>query len=223
MISKRLLEISKYIENGSVVADIGCDHALLSIFLVEEGICNHVIASDINEGPINNAKRNISYKSLTKAVDARLGAGLQTLEVGEADTCVISGMGGSLIVDICKQSLDIFLGFERIICQANNSEHQLRAFMVSNGYLIKNESVVNDNDIIYEVICFDKGQKEYTETEIKYGPFLLQDKDPLFLKKLTNKRDKLVNILNQIPKSNQERVSHFESEISELNTLIKVG
>lgn len=219
MLSKRLFEISKYVENGSMVADIGCDHALLSIFLVEEGIASHCIASDINQGPINNAKSNIAQKNLNHLITTRLGPGLETIKKGEANVCIISGMGGTLIKDILNQSNDLFISFDVVITQANNANYQLRKFMSESGFVIEDESLVEENDIIYEVIKFSKGAMQYSEVELKYGPLLLQRKGELFNKYiaqiLANKR----RIYDQIPDSNQERKSEFLADINELERI----
>ena len=42
---------------GSLRAiDVGCDHGKLAIYLVQSGICSHVLASDIGEGPLEKAR-----------------------------------------------------------------------------------------------------------------------------------------------------------------------
>jgi len=221
MLSKRLKEIAKYIENGSVVADIGCDHALLSIFLIEEGIASKAIASDINQGPINNAKRNIARKNYNHLIETRLGAGLQTINVGEASNCIISGMGGSLIRDILKESYDVFQDFDVVVTQANNSNYQLRQFMVNNGYVIDSESLVEENNIIYEVIKFIKGSRIYTDLELKYGPINITENSELFKKHISNILESKEKILSNIPISNEGKQSEFGEEISELKSLLK--
>ena len=59
-ISKRLIEISNLIEDNSNIIDVGCDHALLDIYLFKNKKNVKIIASDIKEGPLEQAKRNIS-------------------------------------------------------------------------------------------------------------------------------------------------------------------
>jgi len=46
-ISRRLRTIAEFIPNGSKVIDVGCDHALLCIYLSLEKECTSV-ATDIN-------------------------------------------------------------------------------------------------------------------------------------------------------------------------------
>ena len=57
-ISDRLLACAGFVDRGSRVADIGCDHGYLGIYLQKNNIASHVIASDINEGPLNAAVFN---------------------------------------------------------------------------------------------------------------------------------------------------------------------
>ncbi len=221
MLSNRLLEVAKFIENGSVVADIGCDHALLSIFLVEKGIAKQVIASDLNQGPLNNAKKNIALKNLNNLIETRLGSGLKTINSGEVDTCVISGMGGTLITKILDESYSVFQTIDNVITQANNSNFQLRKYMVAAGYKISNESFVEENDIIYNIIHFIKGESNYSEIELKYGPLNIKVNSDLFQKHLLQLLESKEKILKQIPTSNKEKRSEFESEINEIKTLQK--
>ena len=37
-LSKRLLMVASMVEPGSIVADVGCDHGYVSIYLVRQGI-----------------------------------------------------------------------------------------------------------------------------------------------------------------------------------------
>ena len=78
-LSKRLEAISSLVPNNSKVIDIGCDHGLLDIYLYQNKISSKVIASDINENALNNAKENIKKNNLEKYIETRLGNGLDTL------------------------------------------------------------------------------------------------------------------------------------------------
>ena len=54
-ISKRLLACCNFVCKGDRVADIGCDHGYLGIYLLKNQIASHIYACDINEGPLNAA------------------------------------------------------------------------------------------------------------------------------------------------------------------------
>ena len=57
-ISKRLLCCAAMVPQGARVADIGCDHGYLGIWLLTEGIADHVAACDLREKPLEKAKQN---------------------------------------------------------------------------------------------------------------------------------------------------------------------
>ena len=63
MFSKRLLEIASLVPVHSTVVDVGCDHALLDIYLTLHRNCN-CTASDINENCLKSARENIKKYSL---------------------------------------------------------------------------------------------------------------------------------------------------------------
>ena len=58
-LSKRLKAIADLVDKDSKIIDVGCDHALLDIYLLKKTIIKKAIASDVNEGALNQAKRNI--------------------------------------------------------------------------------------------------------------------------------------------------------------------
>ena len=98
-LSQRLEAISSLVPNNSKVIDIGCDHGLLDIYLYQRKISLKVIASDVNENALNNAKENI--------IETRLGNGLDTLnETDDIDTIIMSGIGAHTIVGILKNNLN---------------------------------------------------------------------------------------------------------------------
>ena len=51
-LSKRLEVVASFVNDNSKVIDIGCDHGLLSIYLVNKYKNVKVIASDINENGV---------------------------------------------------------------------------------------------------------------------------------------------------------------------------
>ena len=58
-LSKRLSVIANMITDSNIVNDIGCDHALLDIYLLQSKKVKKVVASDITPGALNQAKGNV--------------------------------------------------------------------------------------------------------------------------------------------------------------------
>ena len=59
MISNRIKEIAKLIDNTSSFTDIGCDHGYLALEARKNGNENLIICSDNKIGPLNNAESNL--------------------------------------------------------------------------------------------------------------------------------------------------------------------
>lgn len=52
MLNQRLQACAAWITDGKTVCDVGTDHAYLAAELLRKERCQHVIASDIGEGPL---------------------------------------------------------------------------------------------------------------------------------------------------------------------------
>ena len=63
-INARLKTIGDLVEKDSICLDVGCDHALLDIYLVHRKSNIKTIASDIAQGPLEQAKTNIEREHL---------------------------------------------------------------------------------------------------------------------------------------------------------------
>ena len=114
MLSLRLESLTKFVGYNDKIIDIGCDHALLDIFLVKNDLVKNIIVSDINEGALNQGRKNIENEGLNKKIDARLGNGFEVLtEKDYIDTVIISGMGTSTIIGIL--SSDYLKNIQKLI------------------------------------------------------------------------------------------------------------
>ena len=58
-INSRLKMIGDLVTANSLCLDVGCDHALLDIYLVKQKKNIKAVASDIAEGPLEQARKNI--------------------------------------------------------------------------------------------------------------------------------------------------------------------
>lgn len=197
-ISKRLLAITEFIEENDKIIDIGCDHALLDIYLKEEMPSVSIIASDIHEGAIKQAKKNIEKHEMEDEIDLRLGDGLKIAEASEYDTIVIAGMGFHTIVDILSESKKL-KNVKKIIVQSNTDVVKLRKAVIKIGYKITKEKLVEDNDIVYTIIEFRPGEEKYDYKQIYFGPRLMENKDELFKEYYSKKLLKYENLLLQLP------------------------
>lgn len=201
-ISKRLEAISSLVPINSNIIDIGCDHALLDIYLYQKEISNKIIASDINANALNNAKDNIKKNKLDKYIETRLGNGLDTLnQEDNIDTIIISGMGAHTIVGILKNNKLKLNNINTIIIQSNTKLEFLRKEVTKLNFIIDNEMMVEDNKKVYTIIKLIKGKKKYNKKELYFGPILLNKKDKLFIKNVKEELQKLNIYLKLLPKN----------------------
>lgn len=197
-LSKRLKAITEFISGNEKIIDIGCDHALLDIYIYENYNDINIIASDKNEGAINNAKKNIKKYDLTNKIDIRIGDGLSIVNKDEIDTIIISGMGYNNIIKILSNK-DKLENVNKIIIQSNTDVVKLRKSLIKLGYKISREKLVEDKDIIYTIIEFIPGKEKYSYEEIYFGPYILKNKDELFKEYYNKKLLKYENLLLQLP------------------------
>ena len=115
--SDRLKAVAKMITPGIPVADIGCDHAYLPIWLARENVSPYIIASDINAGPIDRARENIEDAELLERIDIRQGDGLSAITPGEVKSVVMAGMGGKLMIRILSEGEDVLREVSEIIME----------------------------------------------------------------------------------------------------------
>lgn len=198
-ISDRLKELSTFVNEDDKLIDIGCDHALLDIYLCDEYKNLKVIASDIHEGALKGAEKNIEKFKMNDRIDLRLGDGLSIVNADEIDTILIAGMGFNTIKRILSNDSKM-TNIKKIIIQSNTDVVKLRKFVIKLGYKITRELLVKDNDIIYTIIEFKPGFEKYTYEEIYFGPRILDNKDDIFYEYYSKKLLKYENLLLQIPK-----------------------
>lgn len=200
-LSKRLSVIASFVPENAVIADIGCDHALLDIYLSKKKIIKKSFAIDITKGALNQADKNIKLYN-AKNIETRLSDGFEKIDIKDnVDTVIMSGLGDAKIINILKEAEEKLNKVNNIIIQSNVGVSNIRVYLTCNGYYIDNEKLVKENNIIYTVISFKKGYKSYTKKEIEFGPVLLRNKDELFNELIINRINKNNYIINKLPKN----------------------
>lgn len=175
MLSLRLSSLTKFVNYNDKIIDIGCDHALLDIFLVKNDLVKSIIASDINVQALNSGIKNIENEGLSDKISARLGDGLNVLtDKDNIDTVIISGMGTNTIMGILNN--DHLKDINKLIIQSNNDHTMLRKYVTKLGFFIKNEEYFQDNKKNYINIVFVRGNKKYSKMDLTYGPILKHNK-----------------------------------------------
>ncbi len=179
-LSKRLETIASIVlkDKNAKIIDVGCDHALLDIYLIQNNDKLEVIASDNKEKPLENAKKNITKYSFLDKINISLREGIHDIPK-YIDTIVISGMGAETIIEILENDKEELKHIKRLIISSNNKYDKVRKAITELGFIINDETIVKE-DKYYVVIEFVKGKKKYTKKELFFGPILLNKKDNMF-------------------------------------------
>ena len=146
-LSKRLQAVAGLVTAGSVLADIGTDHAYIPIWLTESGRIRGAVAMDVNPGPLERAEENIREHGLKDHICTRLSDGFAALKPGEADCAVIAGMGGGLTVRILREGRSIVRTLKECILQPQSEIEKVRAFLLEEGFFFLREDMVEEDGI----------------------------------------------------------------------------
>lgn len=211
-INTRLKLIGDLVEADSTCLDIGCDHALLDIYLLKLNKNIKAIASDIAEGPLKQAENNLKRENLENKIELRLGDGLDTY-TKEVDTVIISGMGGRNIIGICKNNYKVLKDIKTLIISPNNYQEDVKRYLCKNGFYISNEEFVRDKKFIYQIIIFKRGKKKYSKKEYFFGPVFLQKKGPIFREYYERELKSREILLSLLPKSFRYKKYKVKKEI----------
>ncbi len=209
-LSKRLQMIADMIPSGVRVIDVGCDHALLDIYLTLNKT-NECIASDINENVLKKTREMIRRHHLEEQIQVVQGDGLENIWVQEEDIVVIAGMGTATILHILEKQHP-----KSLIIETHNHLTELRKEISRKGYVIEKEEVVFDKNIYYVIIKFQEGISNYNDQELFLGPVLMQKRNSettSYFEYLLRKKQKL----NNIPKA---KLMQIDEEIIYLKTVL---
>jgi tRNA (adenine22-N1)-methyltransferase len=193
----RLAGVASFVPSGSVVADIGTDHAYLPIHLVTEKNCPKVIAIDKSVNNTKKAREKVSLFNLGYKVDIRTGDGLSVLDEGDGvEVVVLAGMGGINICKILMAAGKDLRCFRRIILQPMDALPLVRRWLFAQGFYFFRERLAYEKGRYYEIIAVEKGKEIIREPiHLELGPYLLRGEDPLVIPWLEGKIKRYEGIL----------------------------
>ncbi len=216
-LSKRMTAIAEMVPQCGVVADVGCDHGFVSIYLIQNKVAEHVIAMDINKGPLERAKEHVQAHQLQNYIELRLSDGLaKASEKDLIDAVVIAGMGAALMVKILKEALvDRGLFLPTLVLQPQSDPALLRSFLRHHSYTIVEEKMVCEEGKYYQMLCARyqgervRGVDYENEIADAFGPLLLQEKNPVLLQYLQKEIAKFerISLMMQEKQSQDTQVS----------------
>ncbi len=178
-LSPRLLVCCGFVYPGARVADVGCDHGYLGIYLLLNGIASSVIASDVNEEPLKSAVRNAEKYGVREKISFYLSDGARNIP-RDFDLLVCAGMGADTMISILEAALWLKDSRYGLILQCQSKTPMLRQYLSEHGWRITEESVVRDGRFLYTVMQV-LYQPEYPRPSIGeyyFPPALLENPAP---------------------------------------------
>lgn len=175
-LSQRLQACAAFVRPGDRVADIGCDHGYLGIYLLQNGLASAVIASDVNEGPLQSALFNAEKFGVKDRMRCYLSDGARNIP-RDFDALVCAGMGGDTMIHILEDAPWLKSAQYRLILQCQSKTPMLRQYLSDQGWHIGAESIVRDGKFLYTVmdVSFDPSAPRLTESQCYITPALLQN------------------------------------------------
>ncbi|MFM9280717.1 tRNA (adenine(22)-N(1))-methyltransferase [Paenibacillus jiagnxiensis] len=231
-LSQRLQYILEQIPPGSVLADIGSDHALLPVAAVLSGRASKAVAGEVNAGPLRAARKQVADAGLADKIDVRHGDGLQVVKAGEADVITIAGMGGALIATILDEGTGKLPGVRQLVLQPNVGEDMLRNWLLHSGWVVTGEHILEEDGKIYEVLtALPESQSPLSQEDLyapvqlaggctldsgmllRMGPHLVKAPNEVFFKKWQGEIAKLQSVLKQVERSELESAREKREEL----------
>ena len=199
-LSARLLTVAGFVRQGSRIADVGTDHGYIPVYLAQTGRIASALAMDVRSGPLERAQAHVrDYEERERArrqdvwavpIHLRLSDGLKELKPGEADTVIIAGMGGELIIKILDEGRHVWDSVKHWILSPQSEQYKVRA------YLEMHEAMVKDEGKYYTVMSVKRGFMEYeSQAHYLYGKILIDKKDVILREYLGREMLRIEKIL----------------------------
>ncbi len=148
-LSERLKACAGLVREGSRLADIGCDHGFIPVYLTERGRVKSAVACDINEKPLKSCIALVEEYGFEDKIRCVLSDGFENLEENDFDDAVIAGMGGELIASILSRCA--YINKKHLVINPMTHPELARKWLFENGFEIKNDIITADSDHHYSV------------------------------------------------------------------------
>ncbi len=222
------------------------------MYLVMKGISKRSVAMDVRQGPLSAARRNLEEFGLEDLIETRLSDGLEGLEKGEADSLVIAGMGGKLMMSILDKRDIPGLGIRTGVLQPQSDIREFRQYLRSRGCSIRDERIViEDGKYYFPMLVSFSPDRDYNleaaegiSRELEalvsgedsgslleralllsdcYGAFNIARRDEALLEYLCHGAEVDRSILARLDeKEHGERYTEVSNELSNIELLLKL-
>jgi tRNA (adenine22-N1)-methyltransferase len=219
-LSKRLQAVADLVTGGNCICDVGTDHAYIPIYLVQNHRIPKALAMDVNKGPLLRAMEHIAEEQMDNYIVTRQSDGLKQLQSGEADSVIIAGMGGGLVIRILEESFAKLEAVKELILQPQSDIEQVRRFIEAKGFeIIQNDIVFEDGKYYFMFRCIHQVNDVQTESKTiydRYGKHLILQNHPVLAAFLDKEEAQLLTIKDSLQKQvDSEAAAERQRELQE--------
>lgn len=217
--------VAAMVTSGGVLADVGTDHGYIPIALIQRQKIKSAIAMDINKGPLARAQDNIASARLGDYIQTRLSDGVAALGEGEADSILIAGMGGELVIHILSEGEKVCKAASELILQPQSDIRKVREYLRLHHYKIVDEDMICEDGKYYSMMRVinveldNAWMKMDEQTRVAcdiYGPLLLRNGNPVLRRFLVRQHRQLTQILQTLQaQTMSEKIETRIAEVSE--------
>ena len=225
-LSERLSTVASMVTAGNCLADVGTDHGYVPIYLYERNIIPRAIAMDVNKGPLERAALHIAESGMKERIETRLSDGLTALKAGEADSIVIAGMGGPLMIRILSAYPEVTASAKELILQPQSEISEVRIWLYEQGYEIIEEHMVFEDGKYYPMFKAVKNPEaeKLTDLEYKYGKIsVLGEPEVLrayLVREIANKQNILQKLSEETTEKSKGRAVEIKALLAELEEML---
>lgn len=220
-LSKRLAAVAAFVPEGDSAADVGCDHGYIPIYLVLNGVVKRALAMDVREGPLKRAEEHIRAYGLEERIQTRLSDGLAGLREGEADTVIVAGMGGGLMVRILSGREHLKGSVHTYVLSPHSEWERVRRYLREEGFRVVREEMVEEDGKFYPILQAEEAKGGFLPApppsfwEEKYGPLLLAERHPVLMRYLERQEEKLELVRKELAGASGEKAVKRREQVEE--------
>ncbi len=218
-LSNRLLACCSFVHPGDRVADVGCDHGYLGLYLLQNKIASSIIASDVNEMPLESARQNAAKYGFSRKMTFHLSDGVRNIP-RDFDCMVCAGMGADTMISILDAARWLEDPKYRLILQCQSKRPELRQWLYDAGYRIHRETLAKDGKFVYSImeVVWDPGHG-ITLAQTYITPQLLEDSHPLLPEYYERVKFGIEQTIFGLRRSGDDRLPIYETILSDLTAM----
>ena len=222
----RLSACARWVREGAVLADIGTDHAYLPAALAAEGKISSAVASDIGDGPLENARRTIEAGGAENMITVFRADGLAGIDRFSPTDIVIAGMGGETIMNILS-AVRWLTPDMRLILQPMTRQPELWRYLAAEGYTVTASDLASaeaprssgkNNEKIYSLIICSAGGESWEISDFDAVTGLYRCAASMRLQ--TERVEKTLEYMKEISRGLRDSGSPDEKKRSRVTSLI---